>query len=465
MPRLKIDGIQVEVEPGATVLDAARAAGADVPTLCYTPETGPLASCMLCVVRDIASGRMLPACSAKAEDGMDIDTRGEEVAAARRQTLLMLLAEHAGDCEAPCSRVCPAGLDIPRLMRLLAAGDTAGAARIARRDLVFPATLGHVCPAPCQNVCRRAQYDSPVEIRACHANFAPIEPSDLPKPSGKRVAVVGAGLAALAAAAVCAGSGHTCHVYDTAQAACADLRERHPELSPGILDAEIASLAQKGVELHLGATVDIKELAAKYDALIAASGVTAPVDPHIFQAPDHNMAVRAVANGKKAARLVDAFLHGRPQPPAQRRFNSALGKLRPEELEAYAVLRKSADPAGEAARCLGCDCRSPVSCKLRRYAEEYGIRGSVDRHMERPAVAPVQQFGPVMFEPGKCIKCGICVELCRSFGNEPGLAFAGRGLATRVELPHGSALSEELAIRCARACPTGALAIHYEETR
>lgn len=463
MPRLKIDGKPVEVEPGAILLDAARAAGADVPTLCYTPETGPLASCMLCVVRDAASGRMLPACSALAQDGMDIDTRGEEVTAARRQTLLMLLAEHAGDCEAPCSRVCPAGLDIPRMMRCLAGGDNTTAARIARRDLLFPATLGRICPAPCQNVCRRAQYDSPVEIRACHAALAPGEPAEAPEPSGKTVAIVGAELAGLAAAACCAGFGHACRVYDAAAVPCSALRERCPELPPEILDAEIASMLGKDVELLLGETVEIEGLAAEYDALIIACDATAPVAPHVFQAPDHAMAVRAVANGKRAARQADAFLQNRPQPSLDRRYNSALGKLRPEELEPYALMRKTADPAGEAGRCLGCDCRSPVSCKLRRYAEQYGIRGPVPRQMERPAAASMQRFGPVVFEPGKCIKCGICVELSRAHGG-PGLAFAGRGLATRIELPFGAALNDEIAIRCAQACPTGALALDYEET-
>jgi ferredoxin len=123
--RLTIDNIEIEIEDGATVLDAAAKAGAEIPTLCYTRQTGGLTSCMLCVVKDAASGQMLPACSAKADDGMAIDTRGDDVMALRRETLVMLLSEHAGDCEAPCTRICPASLDIPRMMRLIAGGDDA----------------------------------------------------------------------------------------------------------------------------------------------------------------------------------------------------------------------------------------------------------------------------------------------------------------------------------------------------
>jgi predicted molibdopterin-dependent oxidoreductase YjgC len=177
----------------------------------------------------------------------------------------------------------------------------------------------------------------------------------------------------------------------------------------------------------------------------------------VFRTAEHAMPVRSVANGKTAAAAADAFFRGDGQAPSHRRYNSLIGKLRPEEIEAYAVARRVDNAAVEAARCLGCDCRSGVSCKLRQYADQFGIRVPVTRHMERPGVAPIQVFGPVFYEAGKCIKCGICVALCRQSG-DGGLTFAERGLDTAIELPPGGRLDDDLAMQCAAACPTGALA-------
>ena len=117
MAKITVNGKVVEAPEGATLLDAARLAGAEVPTLCYLKEAGALTSCMICVVRDAATGRLLPSCATAATDGISVETDCAEVRAARREVLLMLLNEHAGDCGAPCSRICPAGLNIPRMLR------------------------------------------------------------------------------------------------------------------------------------------------------------------------------------------------------------------------------------------------------------------------------------------------------------------------------------------------------------
>ncbi|HUW61312.1 MAG TPA: 2Fe-2S iron-sulfur cluster-binding protein [Candidatus Bathyarchaeia archaeon] len=464
MPRLRIDQIEIEIERGATVLDAAAKAGADIPTLCHTRQTGGHASCMMCVVKDAASGRMLPACSAKADDGMEIDTRGDEVTSLRRETLQMLLSEHVGDCEAPCTRICPASLDIPRMMRRMAGGDMTAAARVAKRALVFPATLGRICAAPCEKGCRRAQFDVAVGIRSCHAALGDEMP-ERAEPSGKTVAVIGAGLAGMSAAFVSVLRGHACRVYDERRVACSGLRDRYAQQLPAeVLEAEIASIRGLGAELMLGSAVDMAAVLSTSDAVIVACDADVRVAPNVFRAAEHAMPVRSVANGKAGARAADAFVRGVEQGQPNRRYNSAIGKLRPDEIEAYGVLRLIDNPVGEAGRCLGCDCRKRVSCKLRQYADQYGIRGAVKRHMARPSVAPIQVFGPVLFEPGKCIKCGICVTLCRQSG-EDGVTFGGRGLDSRVELPPGGSIGDDLAVRCAQACPTGAMAVSAcEET-
>ncbi|MDQ1257734.1 MAG: 2Fe-2S ferredoxin-type protein [Candidatus Hydrogenedentes bacterium] len=475
--RLTIDHIEVEAPEGATLLEAARLAGVEIPTLCYDKQAGAIVSCMICVVRDTATGRLLPACAVKAIEGMDIDTRGEEVIDARREILRLLLDEHAGDCEGPCTRICPASLDIPRMLRRIASGDVDGAARIAKRDLIFPATLGYLCTAPCEKGCRRGVYDEPIAIRRSHREVAEralrdgIACDEPAAPSGKRVAVVGTGLAGLAAAWECLRHGHACRVYEKEHVACPAIRLRHAEQMPiEILDAEVELVRILGAEFVYGCEADAEALAAEFDAVILACDASVAPRGNVFSAKEDKMFVRSVAHGKEAARRADAFLRNAPDGGGKRPFASFLGKLQAGETARYAVERLNSAGSGgmdaEASRCLHCDCAKPVSCKLRQYAEAYGLGSHVRHHADIAPLEAIQSFGEVLYESGKCIKCGICVEIARGAGVDMGMTFMGRGLAERVCVPFGESLARGLgaaAERCVEACPTGALAFRSGE--
>ena len=106
MPKLTIDGKTVEAAKGSTVLQAAERVGVEIPTLCHAPGVRPLTSCMVCVVEETSSGRLLPACSAEAEDGMVVETTNERVRSARREVLQLLLSEYSSVMECRLSRVC-----------------------------------------------------------------------------------------------------------------------------------------------------------------------------------------------------------------------------------------------------------------------------------------------------------------------------------------------------------------------
>ncbi len=96
--RLTIDGREVEAREGETVLDAARRAGRDIPTLCYHPAVGRIGSCRVCVV-EIEGARTLPAsCVTPVADGMVVHTNTPAVREARRTVLELLLAAHPHDC-------------------------------------------------------------------------------------------------------------------------------------------------------------------------------------------------------------------------------------------------------------------------------------------------------------------------------------------------------------------------------
>ncbi len=87
---LTIDGAEISVPAGSTILDAARAAGRDIPTLCYLENLNPVNVCRVCVV-EVAGARVLaPACSRKVEPGMDVQTDSERVRHSRRMVLEFL---------------------------------------------------------------------------------------------------------------------------------------------------------------------------------------------------------------------------------------------------------------------------------------------------------------------------------------------------------------------------------------
>jgi len=132
MARLEIDGKPVEVPDGTTILFAAARLGIAIPTLCFREELEPFTSCLVCVVKDEKTGRLIPACTAPAEDGMRLRSDDEDVRRARKTSLELLLSDHVGDCSAMCHLVCPAKINIPAVLRLIAARDLRGAQALLR---------------------------------------------------------------------------------------------------------------------------------------------------------------------------------------------------------------------------------------------------------------------------------------------------------------------------------------------
>ncbi len=120
----------------------------------------------------------------------------------------------------------------------------------------------------------------------------------------------------------------------------------------------------------------------------------------------------------------------------------------------------SAEGIEQASRCLHCDCRGATSCKLRKYAAQYGA--STRRFKaERRVFQQDTRHAEVVYEPGKCIDCGLCIQIAAAAGEPLGLTFVGRGFDVRVAVPLDRSLAEALskaAAECVAACPTAALA-------
>lgn len=513
MPRLTLNGQLISVEPGTTLLDAARIAGVTIPTLCYAEGLPHHTSCMVCVVQDKRSGKLIPACSAPALEGMDIETDSDGARHVRTGSLNLLMSEHAGDCDAPCTTTCPAHLQIPLITRQIAEGKMNEALATLHDTIALPAVLGRICPAPCEKACRRGRLDAPVSICLLErfvADETEYSPTRAPA-THKRVAIVGSGPAGLAAAFYLARAGHDCTLFEERDQAGGQLRYGMPEslLPPTILDREIKRIHQLGVTFRLstrvGTDVTLQALKAEFDAVILAPGKIPPeslstwnvedsgkglkIDSHTFRTSDEkifaggeaviagHLTVRAVAHGRAMAISINQLLNGLAVTGPIRRFESRLGKIK--EAESRELL-KEASPAtrikpmdgpgtgfnrkeamAESARCMHCDCRKADACKLRDYMEARMTgpmhvppegRLAVERNVSHPAV---------IFEPGKCVKCGICVRITTQAGDQPGLTFLNRGFDAVVGVPFGEPLEAGLghsAARCVQECPTGALA-------
>ena len=156
---ITIDGAKAEALPGETVAEAAARLGVRIPRLCNRESGSHRAGCMVCAVFDKTSGSFLPSCAARAAEGMDIEATGPRVEDFRKEALGLILAEHRGDCVAPCRKACPYGFDIPRFLERLTARDGAGI-----RRMLESAPDCQNCRRPCQTVCRRKFVDEAVRI-------------------------------------------------------------------------------------------------------------------------------------------------------------------------------------------------------------------------------------------------------------------------------------------------------------
>jgi formate dehydrogenase (NADP+) beta subunit len=177
--------------------------------------------------------------------------------------------ENAGKTKiAPCREACPAGIDVPGYIRCIQKGRFGDALAVIREKIPFPFVCGYACVHPCEAKCSRTQFEGPVAIRMLKRAAAEYDEDRLWKknarkapPTGKRVAVVGAGPAGLTAAYSLAGFGHGVTVYEALPFAGGMMRFGIPEyrLPRGVLEREIREIEKAGVKIKTHARIESLE--------------------------------------------------------------------------------------------------------------------------------------------------------------------------------------------------------------
>jgi len=201
----------------------------------------------------------------------------------------------------PCQTACPAGTDIPGYLEAVYHGRFQEAYEINLRDNVFPAVLGRVCSRPCEAACRHGWVRNGQSVAICFskrsaADFYHRQPIVLPKlfpPSGRRVAVVGSGVAGLAAARDLARFGHALTVFEKHRAPGGMLNQGIPafRLPRDLIEFEVAQVLALGVEMRcglaIGGDVALADLVDEFDAVVMAAGT---LRPNVLELPGGDLA-------------------------------------------------------------------------------------------------------------------------------------------------------------------------------
>ncbi len=159
-----IDGVEVIAEASDTILSSALRAGVEIPTLCFDKRTAIYGACGICLVEVEGVPKLLRACSAKPMEGYVVHTDTDRVVRARKTALELLLSDHTGDCRGPCKLNCPAMTDCQKYVQEIKNGQFKQAVETIYEAFPIPASIGRVCPHPCEDACRRQLVEEPISI-------------------------------------------------------------------------------------------------------------------------------------------------------------------------------------------------------------------------------------------------------------------------------------------------------------
>lgn len=281
-----LDGKEVYGFGGQKILDLCAECGVEIPTLCYEPHLSVHGGCSVCLVDVKGAKSLVRACASTVSPGMVIQTDTERVRKARKLALELLFSDHVGDCRPPCTLTCPAHGDVQGYVNLAAQGKYEASLEALHRNITLPASIGRVCPAPCEEKCRRNFVDEqPVSIREikrfvgdwCLLNDA-LSPIPVIEENRRKVAVVGGGPSGVSAAYFLRQKGYTVTLYEKEADLGGMMRYGIPDyrLPREVLRREIQWIVDHGVQVRhgmaLGRDFTLDQLRDENDAVLLAMG-------------------------------------------------------------------------------------------------------------------------------------------------------------------------------------------------
>ncbi len=247
----------------------------------------------MCVVEVEGEEHPPISCSRTCEPEMVVRTQTEEIRRLRRTNLELIFSDHNAYCLPPCQNKCPSHIDIPGFLKANAETNWRESTRIFKRTIPFPSVLGRVCPAPCEEHCRRDEVDEAIAIRDSHRyagdqvlkamlddGIEPPVPFEVQPRTGRKAAVIGSGPAGMAAAYYLLIAGHDVTVFERDAAPGGMLRYGIPQYrlpKVEVLEAEYESVTLLGGKMvcnqGLGRDFTLDDLQNQgFDAVVVAIG-------------------------------------------------------------------------------------------------------------------------------------------------------------------------------------------------
>ena len=282
--RINIDGKEIYALQGQTILQAAAENDIYIPTLCYDDRMEIYGACGLCVVEVEGNPKLLKSCATEVAPNMIIHTKSRRIEESRKTNLELLLSNHVGDCRPPCVKACPAQTDCQGYTGLIAEGRYREALELIKEKIPLPASLGRVCPHPCEEACRRGLVEEPVSIANLKRFAGDLDLAgdallpECAKATGKKVAILGAGPYGLSMAYFLRLKGHDVTIYEAMPHAGGMLRYGIPEyrLPKAVLEKEVQRICDMGVEIRtgirVGSDLSFDSVRRNYDAVCIGIG-------------------------------------------------------------------------------------------------------------------------------------------------------------------------------------------------
>lgn len=333
----------------------------------------------------------------------------------------------------PCRAACPAHVNVQAYVCLLQRGKFKEAVELIRKDMPFPAICGRVCLAPCEKACARKNVDQAVAIRSLKRIVADVEREQgrvrgepIPKKHNKKVAIIGAGPAGLAAAYELVKLGYPVTVFERMPEAGGMVRYRIPEslLEKFVVANEIAYLQDLGVEIRynveFGKDIDLNTLRNEgYEALFIAIGKlseTSPL-PSEFLSKESGAFVIPVDSTTLETRIPGIFAGGDAVKDKPIGIIGAVGAGKQAAVSIHRYLNGQDLKAGreEVEETSWIKNWETVDKKSQRYIAKKG-EPKPRVSFEEAAEVLERIKRKAMFEAFRCLGCGPCTECLAETG-------------------------------------------------